>query len=154
MPNMLRLSKKVLFAIEAVLDIAYHAGAEPVQSREITRRQGIPRRYLEQALQQLVRHDILVGTRGPKGGYRLAKERRRISVADIVAVVRTMEAGKKDTERADGSELGQKVVYPLWSELQDSVLEQLGETSIDDLCTRADKAGIPSEGRQNLDFII
>jgi len=65
---MLRLSKKVLFAIEAVLDIAYHAGAEPVQSREITRRQGIPRRYLEQALQQLVRHDILVGTRGRKGG--------------------------------------------------------------------------------------
>ncbi len=50
---MLRLSKKMLFAIEAVLDIAYHSGSEPVQSREITRRQGIPRRYLEQALQSL-----------------------------------------------------------------------------------------------------
>ena len=37
---MLRPSKKMLFAIEAVLDIAYHAGGEPVQSREITRRQG------------------------------------------------------------------------------------------------------------------
>jgi len=49
---MLRPSKKMLFAIEAVLDIAYHAGGEPVQSREITRRQGIPRRYLEQTLQQ------------------------------------------------------------------------------------------------------
>ena len=35
---MLRPSKKMLFAIEAVLDIAYHAGGEPVQSREITRR--------------------------------------------------------------------------------------------------------------------
>ena len=69
---MLRLSKKILFAIEAVLDIAYHAGSGPVQSREITRRQGIPRRYLEQALQELVRHEILVSTRGPKGGYRLA----------------------------------------------------------------------------------
>ena len=52
---MLRLSKKMLFAIEAVLDIAYNAGALPVQSGEITRRQGIPRRYLEQVLQQLVR---------------------------------------------------------------------------------------------------
>ncbi len=151
---MLRLSKKVLFAIEAVLDIAYHAGAEPVQSREITRRQGIPRRYLEQALQQLVRHDILVGTRGPKGGYRLAKERRRISVADIVAVVRTMETGKKEAEKIAGSELGHKVVYPLWDELQDVVIERLGSTTIDDLCTRADKAGITSEGRENLDFII
>ena len=151
---MLRLSKKILFAIEAVVDIAYHAGAGPVQSREITRRQGIPRRYLEQALQELVRHDILVGTRGPKGGYLLAKERRRITVTDIIKVVRTMEAGKKDNDQAEGSELGQKVIYPLWNELQDYALEQLSKTSIDDLCTRGDAAGIVSEGRENLDFII
>ncbi len=151
---MLRLSKKVLFAIEAVLDIAYHTGPEPVQSREITRRQGIPRRYLEQALQQLVRHDILVGTRGPKGGYRLAKERRRISVADIVRVVRTMETPEKETDDAAGSELGQKVVRPLWNELQDEALKRLDATTIDDLCSRADSAGIVSEGRENLDFII
>ena len=151
---MLRLSKKILFAIEAVLDIAYHAGAGPVQSREITRRQGIPRRYLEQALQELVRNDILIGTRGPKGGYRLAKERRRINVADIIKVVRTMEAGKKDNDYAEGSELGQKVVYPLWNELQDYALEQLSKTSIDDLCSQGDAAGIVSEGRENLDFII
>jgi len=151
---MLRLSKKVLFAIEAVLDIAFHAGAEPVQSREITRRQGIPKRYLEQALQQLVRHDILVGTRGPKGGYRLAKERRRITVAEIVGVVRTMEAGKKDMDSLEGSELGQKVVQPLWSELQDVALARLATITIDDLCSRADQAGINSEGRENLDFTI
>ena len=50
---MIRLSKKMLFAIEAVLDIAYNAAAVPVQSSEITKRQGIPRRYLEQVLQQL-----------------------------------------------------------------------------------------------------
>lgn len=40
---MLRPSKKLLFAIEAVLDIAYHAGGEPVQSREITRAPRHPR---------------------------------------------------------------------------------------------------------------
>mgnify|MGYP006108610043 CR=1 FL=1 len=151
---MLRLSKKILFAIEAVVDIAYHTGAGPVQSHEITRRQGIPKRYLEQALQELVRHNILIGTRGPKGGYRLATERRRVSVADIIKVVRTMEAGKKETDPAEGSELGQKVVYPLWNELQDTALEKLSKTSIDDLCSRADAAGIISEGRQNLDFTI
>ena len=47
---MLRLSKKLLFAIEAVVDIAYHAGAGPVRSTDISRRQGIPRRYLEQGV--------------------------------------------------------------------------------------------------------
>ena len=62
---MLRLSKKMIFAIEAVVDIAYHSSGQPVQSREITRRQNIPRRYLEQALQKLVRAHVLTGVRGP-----------------------------------------------------------------------------------------
>ena len=52
---MIRLTKKLLFAIEAVLDIAYNGGDAPVRSAEITARQGIPRRYLEPVLQELVR---------------------------------------------------------------------------------------------------
>ncbi|MCB2100747.1 MAG: Rrf2 family transcriptional regulator [Rhodobacterales bacterium] len=151
---MLRLSKKMLFAIEAVLDIAYHAGSEPVQSREITRRQGIPRRYLEQALQQLVRHGILIGVRGPRGGYRLARERRRISIADIVRVVRKMETSEDPIQDTSGSELGIKVVRPLWCELQDEIMERLESVSVDDLCNDANKSGIVSEGRTNLDFSI
>ncbi|MBL6957568.1 MAG: Rrf2 family transcriptional regulator [Rhodospirillales bacterium] len=151
---MLRLSKKMLFAIEAVLDIAYHAGSGPVQSREITRRQGIPRRYLEQALQQLVRQDILIGVRGPRGGYRLARERRRITVGDIVRVIRQMESGEDSANEPDGSELGLKVVQPLWQEMQDEIMVKLNKVSIDDLCTRSLEAGIESEGRSNLDFSI
>lgn len=151
---MLRLSKKMLFAIEAVLDIAYHAGGEPVQSREITRRQGIPRRYLEQALQQLVRENVLIGVRGPRGGYRLARERRKISVGDVVRIVRKMEASEENLKDTSSSELGLKVVTPLWSELQDHVMTRLDGISIDDLCTRAQEANINSEGRENLDFTI
>ena len=151
---MLRLSKKMLFAIEAVLDIAYHSGPAPVQSREITRRQGIPRRYLEQALQHLVRKDILTGVRGPRGGYRLARERRRISIGDIVRVVSEMEANSYCIEEAPGSALGHEVVRPLWLELQSELLQRLDKLSVDDLCDRADQAGIVSEGRQNLDFTI
>lgn len=151
---MLRLSKKMLFAIEAVLDIAYHSGGQPVQSREITRRQGIPRRYLEQGLQQLVREGILVGVRGPRGGYRLARERRRISVGEIVRIVRQMETAEDPLHDPAGSELGHKVVRPVWSELQEKLMEELEKVSIDDLCNRANQAGLVSEGRENLDFMI
>ena len=84
---MLRLSKKLLFAIEAVVDIAYHAGPGPVRSTDISKRQGIPRRYLEQVLQELVRKGVLSGQRGPSGGYRLARERRRITMGEIVRIV-------------------------------------------------------------------
>ena len=150
---MLRLSRKTLFAIEAVLDIAYHAGAQPVQSREITRRQGIPRRYLEQALQNLVRGGVLVGVRGPRGGYRLARERRRITVGEIVRAVRYNT--DSDPLLGDtGSPLGQKVVRPLWLQVQAEVLSRLDHITMDDLCNRADVEGIVSEGRENLDFSI
>lgn len=151
---MFRVSKKMLFAIEAVLDIAYHAGSEPVQSREITRRQGIPRRYLEQALQNLVREGVLIGVRGPRGGYRLARERRRISVGDIVRVVRSMDGSEDPLEDVGGSTLGRDVIRPMWLELQQSVLDSLDSITIDSLCSRADEAGIVSEGRRNLDFTI
>ncbi|MHC8507945.1 MAG: RrF2 family transcriptional regulator [Rhodospirillales bacterium] len=148
------LSKKTLYAIEAVLDVAYHAGGAPVQSRDITRRQGIPRRYLEQALQQLVRAGVLVGVRGPKGGYRLARERRRITAGDIA---RAVGAGETFGEALDGvcaSPLGETVVRPMWSQASERLMAALDETSIDELCERARQSGIESEGRSSLDFAI
>ena len=151
---MLRLPKKALFAIEAVLDIGYHAGVAPVQSKEITYRQGIPRRYLEQALQQLVRHGILVGVRGPRGGYRLARERQRITIGDIVRVVQGGGNRALETDGMEGSELGTKVVRPLWAKIHDRVMAQLDNLSIEDLRSEADKAGIVIESHNALDFTI
>ena len=151
---MLRLPKKALFAIEAVLDIGYYAGVAPVQSKEITHRQGIPRRYLEQALQQLVRHGILVGVRGPRGGYRLARERQRITIGDIVRVVQGGGDRASETDGMEGSELRTKVVRPLWTEIQDMLMARLEALSIEDLCGQAGKAGIVSEGRKTLAFTI
>ena len=130
---MLRPSKKMLFAIEAVLDIAYHAGGEPVQSREITRRQGIPRRYLEQTLQQLVRAGVLVGVRGPRGGYRLARERRRISVGEVVRVVRSLELQEEPVSDTPVSDLGKMVIRPMWAGLSDEIMGRLDAITIDEL---------------------
>src|SRR5215469_9124102 len=151
---MLRLSKKLMFAIEAVLDIAYNAGTLPVQSSEITGRQGIPRRYLEPVLQQLVRAGILTGVRGPRGGYRLARERRRITVGEIVRVVRSLETGEDPIAGEGGAELGHKVVRPLWAELQEELMKRLDTVTIEELCTRAHHAGIAGEYAARLDFSI
>ena len=151
---MLKFSKKMLFAIEAVLDIAHHAGTDPVQSREITRRQNIPQRYLEQALQQLVRENILVGIRGPRGGYRLARERRRITIGDIVNAVRKTESSDDPIKDTEGSELGQKIVRPLWIDLLGNVMEHLDDITLEALCKKADEEGIQSESRKNPDFTI
>jgi Rrf2 family protein len=140
---MLHPSKRLLFAIEAVLDIAYYGGSQPVQSGEISGRQGIPRRYLEQVLQHLVRAGILAGHRGPKGGYMLAKERRRISMG-----------GSDPVETASGSRVGLEVVRPLWRQLQLEMLAKLDAVTLEDLCQKAQTAGIRSDAHQRLDFSI
>ena len=151
---MLRLSKKLLFAIEAVVDIAYHAGPGPVRSTDISRRQGIPRRYLEQVLQELVRKGILSGQRGPRGGYRLARERRRISVGEIVRVVRDLEGAGDLVDEPNGSEIGVKVVRPIWAEMQDELMARFDALTVEELCNRARGAQIASEAAQAPDFSI
>ncbi len=86
---LLKLSKKETAAIEAVLDIALNGGGALVQSADITARLGIPPRYLEPILQKLGRAGVLVGVRGPGGGYRLARERRRITLWQLVDAMRS-----------------------------------------------------------------
>ena len=151
---MIRLPKKMLFAIEAVLDIAYNAGTEPVQSKDITVRQGIPRRYLEQVLQQLVRADILTGVRGPRGGYLLARERRRITLGEITRVVAYNDDSEGAGSDMSDSDLGTKVVWPIWDDLQGVLMERLDSITIEELCLKAHGKGIESESAQRLDFII
>ena len=140
---MIRLTKKLLFAIEAVLDIAYNGSQAPVRSSEITEREGIPRRYLEPVLQELVRHKILLGIRGPSGGYRLARERRRVSLGDIVRTVSGLATAEDPISDPAGSELGHRVVRPLWRELDEETMRRLDGLTLEDLCARAHRAGIP-----------
>lgn len=151
---MLRLPRKTMFALEAVVDIAYNARPEPVQSKEITRRQGIPQRYLEQVMQQLVHAGILKGVRGPRGGYTLARERRRISVGEVVRVIDALDNEEQEDMLGIGSELGLKVVRPLWQELTAEMLQRLDVISLEDLCNRARELGIKTEMREPTDFTI
>ena len=149
---MLRLSKKTWLALEAVVDVAINARPDPVQSKEITKRQGIPQRYLEQVMQQLVHAGILKGVRGPRGGYRLARERRRISVGEVVRVVGAMESAD-DPVTSGPSDLGERVIAPLWQEVQTELMERLEKITVDDLCRRAESAGVDN-GVPAPDFTI
>jgi Rrf2 family protein len=153
--SMLGLSKKLIFSIGAVLDIAYNAGAQPVQGREFAARQQIPRRYLEPVLQELVRAHILEGVRGPRGGYRLARERRKITLAQIVEAVRSTELREDATDLpTTESALGQRIVAPMCRELVSGWMKQLDSITIEDLCNRARDAGIEGAAEKTHDFSI
>jgi Rrf2 family protein len=149
-----RPSKKLVLTLTAVTDIAYHGGTEPVQSQDIARRLSLPRRYLEQVMQQLVRAGILRGVRGPRGGYRLARERRRVSVGDVVRVVRGIEDTPMLEDLGPPSELGAKVIGPFWTATEEDLMARLDRVTIEDLCRRAEDKGVVSEAQREVDFAL
>jgi Rrf2 family protein len=150
---MLTCSRKMRLAVEAVLDVAYNARPDPVQSKDITARLGIPQRYLEQVMQQLVHEGVLKGVRGPRGGYTLARERRRITLGEIVRIVEALERAE-DPDPAGGSTLGEAVALPLWADIQRMVLARLDAVTLDDLCVQASELGVARGDQPVGDFAI
>jgi len=148
------LSRRSVLAIAAVVDIALHARNGPVAAKALAGRHSLPPRHLETLLQSLVRSGILKGTRGPRGGYELARERRRISCADVVRAALAVEPEEEGNGHR-GSPLVESVVEPLQKEASNALIERLHQLSIEDLCREADRRAllVPSEGEVT-DFTI
>jgi len=76
------------YALRAIIEIAAKSKVEATLSRdEISEAQDIPRRYLATILNELRRGGLVTATRGPDGGYRLAKAPELIALADIIRVI-------------------------------------------------------------------
>ena len=83
----MRLSRKSEYACLAMVDLAQHHRAEPVNMTNLAKRNAIPKKYLEQILLALKRAGYVRSSRGPGGGYKLAKPPRRISLAEIIRLM-------------------------------------------------------------------
>lgn len=127
-------NNKFLYALEAVLDIAINFKGTPIQGHEITKRQGIPKRYLEKILQELVHKNILKGTRGPKGGYSLAKEKRKVNLFEIYTVILAIE--NKFHNTISETEIRKKIISPLILNVSNKIASTLQITTLDDLCKK------------------
>jgi len=130
------LPRKGILAISAVIDIALHARGRPVAAKALANRHRLPPRHLEPVLQALVRHGILKGVRGPRGGYELAREQHRISANDILRAAGTVEEAN-ETPIA-GSALLSQVVMPALAQAEQSFAAALADISVEDLVRSAE----------------
>jgi len=129
------LPRKCVLAITAVIDIALNGRGRPVAAKALASRHSLPPRHLEPVLQALVRHGILRGIRGPRGGYELAREQRRITAEDILRA-----AGTDD--EIDGASLAEslllnKVVMPALGEAEHAFSAALARINVEDLARDA-----------------
>lgn len=146
-------SKKIFYAVEAVLYIAYNGGKGAISSRDIADRQGLPPRYLEQLMQRLVRGGILRGVRGPHGGYLLARERRRISIGDVCECL-SDEKDEAEEHGYAGTKLGEKIVLPVWDKVHAQTMDYLKQVNLADLCEQALLKNIRKDADEKMDFAI
>ncbi len=130
------LSRKGLLAIAAVIDVAMHGRGRPVSAKNLAVRHELPARHLEPVLQALVREGILKGIRGPRGGYELARERKRITADDILRAAGNID---EDGEPASsGSKLLTEVVKPAVAQAEKAFSAALARITVEDLVRQAE----------------
>ena len=129
----MNLTTKGRFAVTAMLDLAMQHSSDPVTLAEISQRQKISLSYLEQLFGKMRRRALVNSVRGPGGGYRLAKDMGRVSVADIIIAVdepidSTRCGGKEDCN--DGEKC---ITHDLWEKLNDHIFDYLGAVTLKQL---------------------
>ncbi|MCW5681508.1 MAG: Rrf2 family transcriptional regulator [Xanthobacteraceae bacterium] len=146
---MARLSEKSLLAVAAVVDVAIHSRGRPVAAKALAERHDLPPRHLEPMLQALVHAGILKGVRGPRGGYELARERRRISIAEIAQIAENAENNDRQRKPA----VITNIIAPAIAKAERAFDAALGEITIESLCRNAEREGL-AEGEASADFNI
>jgi Rrf2 family transcriptional regulator, iron-sulfur cluster assembly transcription factor len=129
------LSRKGVLAIAAVIDVALHAQGRPISAKTLAARHGLPPRHLESVLQALVRDGILRGIRGPRGGYELGRESKRVTANDILRAAGSVE---DTSEEPADSELLNQVVLPALSSAEHEFGIALSRINLDDMVSRAE----------------
>ncbi len=136
----MRVSTRGDYASRALLNLALRASNAPTPVKELAERTGLPQPYLEQILLALKTDGIVTSKRGVGGGYRLAKDPRDITLAEIVtAVDGPIVAGIFGEPHKDGacSHEGQCVLLEVWAEVGDHMREHLAGFTLADIVSLA-----------------
>ena len=140
----MKISSKGYYAIKALLDLACHFSGNPIPLSVISKRQYIPLNYLEQLFVKLRRAGIVQSVRGPKGGYRLLRRPKEISIRSVIKALDISTApvfcvddshAEKACEHLQGC-----ISYMLWKKLGVQITQLLDSINLGDLITEAGKA--------------
>ena len=138
------VSTKSRYALRMLVDIAAFQDAGKVKIKDISSRQDISVKYLEQIISVLSKSDIVKGERGPQGGYVLTRPASKITVAEVVTQIEggaspapCIKNGFVDCDRKDRC-----TTLDMWMKIERAVHQIMSETTIQDLLDDANRKGI------------
>ena len=147
----MRLTTKGRFAVTAMIDLGLRQNSGPVTLAAISQRQQISLSYLEQLFGKLRRHELVESTRGPGGGYTLARSPTEITVADIILSVDepldATQCGGKENCLGEGARC---MTHDLWASLNVRMVEFLDSVSLQKLVYDQLAKGLQVEDKPTL----
>jgi Rrf2 family protein len=130
----MKLTTKTRYGTRLLLDLARHQGQGAVKMSDISMRQDISVKYLEQLIRPLKQARLVTSTRGPKGGHSLAKKPEEITLGEITRLF------EGQTELVDCignpekcSMIDDCVVRTAWQKATLALFNELDSTTIADL---------------------
>jgi len=148
----MRLTTKGRYAVTAMLDLAIHSEVKPVTLTEIATRQTISLSYLEQLFSRLRHADMVVGVRGPGGGYKLSREAKEINVSDIILAV-DEQVDLTNCEQKSTCQDGEPcLTHDLWMGLSTVVRNYLDGITLGDILDRDEVKSVVA--RQDASHVI
>ena len=138
----MKMSTKGRYAVMAMIDIAQDTSGAPVSLAAIAERQDISQEYLEQLFAKLRRAGLVESSRGPGGGYRLARTADLISMAEVITSVdEPLRVTRCEGDAIDGCVRGERCcAHDLWSSLGRQMMYFLSSITLDDVVSRRNLA--------------
>ena len=152
----MKLSLKGEYALRALLVLGLNYSESVVRIQRISDEQNVPKRFLEQILNDLKSAGILESKRGIAGGYRLARSPEKITLASVVrhiegALAPVSCVSEKFYEKCSCPNEAKCAIRAVMKEVRDSIVKILENVSVADLCQRARKL---EESGRAIDFTI
>ena len=132
----MKLTSKGRYAVMAMADIAKSGATQPINLTEISLRQGIPISFLEQIFLKLKKNNLVHSSRGPLGGYLLAKSPEEIKLSSIIKAVdeqvKTV-ACKKESKKGCNGKLIKCITHYLWDDLETHINNFFEKNTLKDI---------------------
>jgi Rrf2 family cysteine metabolism transcriptional repressor len=148
-PVAMRISSRAHYGLRMMTELAKAHGGPPLSLAEIARREHLPLAYLEQLISPLRKAQLVEGTRGLHGGYRLQRPPEQVTVLEIVELmegpVAPVECLAEDYTKGGCIRETECLSRPLWGRLQQAVKQVLGGTTLRDLLSEPPSPWCPGE---------
>jgi Rrf2 family protein len=142
MQHVLRISRKIDYGLRAMIYLASIAQEAVVPFREIARQMLVPEDFLAKILKTLVDHGLVRSTRGPHGGYALARPASEVSFLEVIEAV---EGPIALNVCLDGDDACGKApactMVSVWREGQEKMLEVYRAVKLSSLTMKPDESG-------------